>query len=253
MTIIRKSQSDIREMSLAGRIAADALNVLRENLVPGISMAELDAIAEAFLEQRGAVATSKGYKGFPSALCTSPNSMVVHGIPTNYQARSGDIVSLDLGVTLDGFIADTAATYGVGTISESAARLLVTCERALAAGISQARIGNDVSDISNAIQTVTEEAGFSVVRSLVGHGVGHSYHEDPQVPNFRSSHSGPPLVEGMTLAIEPMITAGSHEVWIHDDGWSISTCDGSLSAHFEHTVAITRTGPVILTAPSPKD
>ncbi len=174
--------------------------------------------------------------------------MVVPGIPGAYRAREGDIVSFDIGVTLDGLIGDSAATYGVGEISAEAQRLLDVCKAALEAGIEHARLGNSIGDISEAVQSVTEAAGFSVIRSLVGHGVGRSYHEDPQVPNFVSSYRGPELQEGMTIAIEPMITAGGPDVYIHEDEWSISTADGTLAAHFEHTVAVTATGPRILTA-----
>ena len=173
--------------------------------------------------------------------------MVVHGIPGAVTLADGDILSVDVGVTLDGFVADSAWTFPVGAISAEAQRLLDACRAALDAGIEQARLGNTIGDISKAVQTVTEEAGFSVIRSLVGHGVGRSMHEDPQVPNFVSAQRGPELREGMTLAIEPMITAGDPDVYIHDDEWSISTTDGSLAAHFEHTVAITAEGPRILT------
>jgi methionyl aminopeptidase len=193
------------------------------------------------------VPTFKGYKGYPAATCLSPNSMVVHGIPGKARLADGDILSVDVGVTLDGFVADSAWTFPVGTITAEAQRLLDTCKAALAAGIAQARLGNTVGDISEAVQTVTEAAGFSVIRSLVGHGVGRSMHEEPQVPNFASSHRGPELREGMTIAIEPMITAGGADVYIEDDDWSISTADDSLSAHFEHTVAVTAAGPRILT------
>jgi methionyl aminopeptidase len=194
------------------------------------------------------VPTSKGYKGYPAALCISPNSMVVHGIPTEYRACEGDLVSIDLGVTLDGFVADSACTFAVGDVDPEAQRLLDVGQEALAAGIEQARPGNRLSDISHAVQVVTEEAGFSVVRSLVGHGVGRSYHEDPQIPNFGPPGRGPLLAEGMTLAIEPMINAGGPDVYLHEDEWSISTADDSLSVHFEHTVGITDAGPRILTA-----
>jgi methionyl aminopeptidase len=173
--------------------------------------------------------------------------MVVHGIPGKTKLESGDILSVDVGVTLDGFVADSAWTFPVGTISADAQRLLDTCKAALEAGIDKARVGNTVGDISQAVQSVTEAAGFSVIRSLVGHGVGRSMHEDPQVPNFVSAYKGPELQEGMTIAIEPMITAGGAEVYIHDDEWSISTSDASLAAHFEHTVAVTAQGPRILT------
>jgi methionyl aminopeptidase len=245
--IIRKSPQEIEKMAQAGSLVAETIALVGEQLEPGISMLELDQIAEEHIRSKGGIPTSKGYRGFPAALCISPNTMVVHGIPTEYRAREGDIVSIDLGVTLDGFVADSAYTFPVGEIDPEAQRLLEAGQEALAAGIDQARPGNRLSDISHAVQTVTEEAGFSVVRSLVGHGVGRSYHEDPQIPNYGPPGRGPLLAEGMTLAIEPMINARGPDVEIHDDNWSISTADGSLSAHFEHTVAITESGPRILT------
>jgi methionyl aminopeptidase len=245
--IVRKSRHEIEKMAAAGRLVAETIAHVGEHVEPGVTTGELDRIGEAFIREHGGVPTSKGYKGFPAALCISPNAMVVHGIPGPYRVREGDVVSVDVGVTLDGFVADSAHTFGVGEISEQAERLLEACQAALAAGIEQARIGNRVGDISAAVQQATEEAGFAVVRSLVGHGVGRSYHEDPQVPNFGEPGRGPLLAEGMTIAIEPMITAGRSDVFVHDDQWSISTQDGSLAAHFEHTVAITADGPRILT------
>jgi methionyl aminopeptidase len=246
--ILRKSQAEIEGMARAGDVVADTLALIGEELRPGISMLELDRIAEEHIRERGGVPTSKGYRGYPATLCISPNAMIVHGIPTEYRAREGDVVSVDLGVTLDGLIADSAYTFGVGEISADAQRLLDVCQEALAAGIEQAQVGHHVSDIGHAIQTVVEGAGFSVVRSLVGHGVGRAYHEDPQVPNFGAAGRGPELLPGMTLAIEPMINAGGPNVVMHADEWSISSADGSLSAHFEHTVAITEEGPRVLTA-----
>jgi len=245
--IIRKSQQEIDTMARAGAVVADTLALLEENIQPGVTTAELDALAEEFIRSRGGEPTFKGYKGYPAATCLSPNAMVVHGIPGKAKLENGDILSVDVGVTLDGFVADSAWTFPVGSISPEAQRLLDTCRAALEAAIEQARIGNTIGDISEAVQTVTEAAGFSVIRSLVGHGVGRSMHEDPQIPNFVSAHRGPELREGMTLAIEPMITAGGPDVYIHDDEWSISTADGSLAAHFEHTVAVTAQGPRILT------
>jgi methionyl aminopeptidase len=246
--IVRKSASEIETMARAGAIIAGTLALLRDSLEPGVTMIELDRIGDEYIRSQGGVPTSKGYKGFPAAVCISPNDMVVHGIPGGYRAREGDEISFDIGVTYEGLIADSAATFGVGEIPEAAQRLLAVCEAALEAGIAEARVGNQVADISAAVQSVTEEAGFSVIRSLVGHGVGRSYHEDPQVPNFVSSYRGPELREGMTIAIEPMITTGGPDVYLHDDEWSISTSDGSLAAHFEHTVAVTAVGPRILTA-----
>ena len=245
--IIRKSAEEIETMSRAGKVVADTLALVEEHLQPGITTGELDALAEEFIRSHGGEPTFKGYKGYPAATCLSPNAMVVHGIPGKTKLVDGDILSVDVGVTLDGFGADSAWTYAGGSIAPDAQRLLDACQAALAAGIEQARAGNAVGDISQAVQTVTEEAGFSVIRSLVGHGVGRSMHEDPQVPNFVSSYRGPELKDGMTIAIEPMITAGGPDVYIHDDDWSISTSDGSLAAHFEHTVAVTATGPRILT------
>jgi methionyl aminopeptidase len=245
--IIRKSRAEIEGMARAGALVAETLGYVADLLDPGVSMRDLDAAADEFISARGGVPTSKGYKGFPTALCISPNSMVVHGIPTDYRAQEGDLISVDLGITLDGLVADSAVTLGVGEIESEAQRLLDVCQEALAAGIEHARAGNRLSDISHAIQTVVEDAGFSVVRSLVGHGVGRSYHEDPQIPNFGPPGRGPLLQEGMTLAIEPMITAGGPDVYVHADEWSISSVDDSLAAHFEHTVAITVDGPRILT------
>jgi methionyl aminopeptidase len=245
--IIRKSQAEIETMARAGAVVADTLALLEEHIHPGVTTGELDVLAEEFNRSRGGVPTFKGYKGYPAATCLSPNAMVVHGIPGKTKLENGDILSVDVGVTLDGFVADSAWTFPVGTISAEAQRLLDTCKAALEAGIDKARVGNTVGDISQAVQSVTEAGGFSVIRSLVGHGVGRSMHEDPQVPNFVSAYKGPELQEGMTIAIEPMITAGGAEVYIHDDEWSISTSDASLAAHFEHTVAVTAQGPRILT------
>jgi methionyl aminopeptidase len=245
--IIRKSAAEIEGMARAGELVHETLALCAEMLEPGMTMIELDRVAEEHIRSKGGVPTSKGYKGFPAALCISPNAMVVHGIPTDYRARDGDLISVDLGVTLNGLVADSAVTLPVGQISDAAQRLLDVCQEALAAGIAEAQVENRLSDISHAVQVVVEEAGFSVVRSLVGHGVGRSYHEDPQIPNYGPPGRGPLLQEGMTLAIEPMITAGGPDVYVHDDDWSISSVDDSLAAHFEHTVAVTSEGPRILT------
>ena len=246
--IIRKSTQEIETMARAGAVVADAVALLEEHIQPGITTGELDAIAEEFIRSQGGKPTFKGYRGYPASICTSPNDMIVHGIPGPYALGEGDVLSVDVGVTLDGFVADSAYTFPVGEISPDAERLLDSCRSALAAGIEQCRAGNHVSDISHAIQAVTEEHGFSVVRSLVGHGVGRAMHEEPQIPNYGEPGRGAALARGMTFAIEPMITAGGADVVVHDDGWSISTEDGSLSAHFEHTVAITEDEPRILTA-----
>ncbi len=247
--IIRKSPAEIEAMARAGELVADTIALLGEHLLPGITTGELDQIADDFIRRHGGLPTSKGYRGFPAATCISPNSMVVHGIPGEHRVTEGDLISVDVGITLGGLVADSAYTYGVGEIDHEAQRLLEVGKEALAAGIEQARAGNRVGDISHAIQEVVESAGFSVVRSLVGHGVGRSYHEEPQIPNFGEPGRGPLLQSGMTLAIEPMITAGGPDVYLHDDEWSISTEDGSLAAHFEHTVAVAKDGPPrVLTA-----
>jgi methionyl aminopeptidase len=246
--IVRKSPREVDGMAEAGAIVARTLELLRENIRPGVRTRELDDLADEFIRSEGGVPTSRGYKGYPAAICISPNDMIVHGIPGRYRLNEGDIVSCDVGVTLDGLIADSCVTFPVGEIDPDAQRLLDVCQAALAAGIEQARLGNRVGDISHAIQEAVEEGGFSVVRALVGHGVGRSYHEEPQVPNFGLPGRGVQLVEGLTIAIEPMITAGSSQIVVADDGWSISTDDGSLAAHFEHTVAVTADGPRVLTA-----
>jgi methionyl aminopeptidase len=245
--IIRKSAREIEQMEGAGRIVVRTIELLGEHVKPGVTTQELDEVADEFIRSQGGIPTFKGYRGYPASICTSPNSMVVHGIPGPYRLREGDILSVDVGVTLGGFVGDSAFTFPVGEISDEAQRLLDAGQAALAAGIEQARPGNHLSDIGHAVQTTTEQAGFSVVRSLVGHGVGRRMHEDPQIPNFGEPGRGPLLQAGMTLAIEPMINAGGPEVYLHDDEWSISTGDGSLSAHFEHTVAVTEEGPRILT------
>ncbi len=234
-------------MARAGELVAETIALMGEHLQPGITTGELDRIAEDFIREHGGVPTSKGYRGFPAATCISPNAMVVHGIPGEHRVEEGDLISVDVGITFNGLVADSAYTYGVGEIDPEAQRLLDVGKQALLAGIEQARPGNHVGDISHAVQEVVEGAGFSVVRSLVGHGVGRSYHEEPQIPNFGQPGRGAPLQPGMTLAIEPMITAGGPDVYLHDDDWSISTQDGSLAAHFEHTVAVTDDEPLILT------
>jgi methionyl aminopeptidase len=245
--IIRKSAQEIERMARAGEVVADVLALLGERARAGVTTEELDAVADEFIRSRGGSPTFKGYRGYPASICTSPNDMVVHGIPGRYALTEGDVLSVDVGVTLDGFVADSAYTFPIGEVSTESERLLEGCKAALSAGIEQCRSGNRLSDISHAIQAVTEEHGFSVVRSLVGHGVGRSMHEEPQIPNFGEPGRGPLLSPGMTFAIEPMINAGGPDVVIHDDEWSISTADGSLSAHFEHTVAITEDAPRILT------
>jgi methionyl aminopeptidase len=249
--IIRKSEREIEKMAAAGAVVAETIAHVGSLLAPGVTTEELDAAAGAFIRARGGIPTSEGYgvegREFPKAICISPNEVVVHGIPGAYVVEEGDLVTVDVGVTLDGYIADSAYTFGVGEIEPEAQRLLDVAQEALAAGVAEARVDNRVGDISHAVQSIVEGAGFAVVKSLVGHGVGRYYHEDPHIPNFGQPGRGPRLSEGMTIAIEPMITAGGSEVTVADDGWTISTVDRSLSAHFEHTVAVTADGPRILT------
>jgi methionyl aminopeptidase len=245
--IIRKTPAEIDRIAEAGALVAETIAHVGEQMSPGLTTGELDKIADRFIRSHGGVPTSFGYKGYPAAICISPNAVVVHGIPGRHRVQEGDVITIDVGVTLNGYIADSAYTFAVGRVDAETQRLLDAGQDALAAGIAQAQLGNRIGDISHAVQEVVEAAGFSVVRSLVGHGVGRHYHEDPHVPNFGLPGRGPRLSEGMTIAIEPMITAGGPEVYLHQDGWTIITEDGSNAAHFEHTVAITSDGPRILT------
>ena len=245
--IILKSPEQIEEMAVAGRIQARCLQMLRSKCRPGVTTDELDRAAERFIASQGAEPSFLGYRGFPGSICASPNSMVVHGIPGEYALRRGDILSLDVGVTKDGWVADAALTVAIGEISPEAEQLLKTTEAALHAAVEQARPGNHLSDISHAVQKRVEADGLSIIRSLVGHGVGRDMHEDPQVPNFGEPGRGPELEPGMVLAIEPMVNAGGPEVRLGDDNWAVYAADGSLAAHFEFTVAITEDGPRILT------
>jgi methionyl aminopeptidase len=246
--IIRKSLSEIEKMARAGKVLRGCLDLLGRAIEPGVMTKELDRLAETYIRDKGGVPTFKGYRGFPGSICASPNDMVVHGIPGKLRLKEGDILGVDVGVTMEGYIADAAETFAVGEISEEASRLLRVTKEALMLGIEQCVVGNRVGDISHAVQTRAEAGGYSVVESMVGHGVGRDMHEDPQVPNFGPPGQGPELREGMVLAIEPMVNMGGYEVEMGEDGWAIYTRDGSLSAHFEHTVAITKQGPRILTA-----
>ncbi len=246
--IIRKSDSEIEIMREAGRVTARTLRLVGEAVRPGISTAELDAIAEEAIREEGAKAAFKGYHGFPATICASINDEVVHGIPSpTRKLAEGDILSVDVGAIVDGYCGDSAMTFPVGEISEEAKRLLEVTAQSLQAGISKCREGMRLFDISHAVQTVAEDAGFSVVREYVGHGIGQQMHEEPQVPNFGPPGTGPSLKRGMVLAIEPMINAGGAAVRSTSDGWTVVTEDGSLSAHFEHTVAIGPDGPMVLT------
>jgi methionyl aminopeptidase len=246
--IIRKSAREIEGMAAAGAVIAGALALLEESLEPGISMIELDKIADDYIAAHGSVPTSKGYKGFPAATCISPNEMIVHGIPGPYELKDGDVISLDVGVTLKGWVGDSAITVRVGAVPDEATRLLETCRLSLFDAIEACVPGGHLSDVGAAVQARVEGAGFGVVRALVGHGVGRKMHEDPQVPNYGVAGRGPQLAPGMVFAIEPMITAGDHAIQPDaEDGWSIYTADGSLASHFEHTVAVTEDGPLVLT------
>lgn len=234
-------------MREAGRITAKALRVVASAVRPGATTGDLDRLAEEAIRAEGAVPAFKGYHGFPGTLCTSLNDEVVHGIPGARVLREGEIVSVDCGAIVDGYYGDSAMTFPVGEVSEEAKRLMVATRESLEAGIARCVPGMRLYDISAAVQDVAERAGFSVVREYVGHGIGRSMHEDPQVPNYGKAGTGPTLKPGMVLAIEPMINAGRADVRSLDDGWTVVTADGSLSAHFEHTVAITADGPRVLT------
>jgi methionyl aminopeptidase len=244
-----KTPKEIEIMRQSNGLAAQVLQKLREAIKPGIATRELDHLAERLVRAAGAIPAFKGYRGYPASLCVSVDEEVVHGIPGNRRLREGEIVSLDLGTYLNGYYGDAAITLPVGQVSEEAARLLEVTEQSLAKGIEQARDGNRLLDISHAIQSWAEVHGFSVVRDFVGHGIGRNLHEDPQVPNFGTPHQGPRLRPGMVLAIEPMINAGSWEVKVLDDAWTVVTADHRLSAHFEHTIAITEQGADILSRP----
>jgi methionyl aminopeptidase len=245
--IVKKSPAEIEKMALAGAILVETLELIEGKIRPGVRTEELDAVAERFIRSRGAIPTFKGYRGFSGAICASPNAMIVHGIPGRYSLQRGDIISIDVGVTFDGWVADAARTFPVGEVSAEAENLLRATRESLLAGVQQCRAGNRVGDVSHAIQQVAEGAGLSVVRSLVGHGVGRDMHEDPQVPNYGKPRKGPLLEEGMVLAIEPMTTTGRPAVRMAGDGWAIFSQDDSLAAHFEFTVAVTGAGPRILT------
>ncbi len=244
--IILKSEREIALMREANRIVAEILEALKERAVPGTTTLELNGLAEALATERGATCAFKGYRGFPFALCTSVNEVVVHGMPSSYVLKEGDILSLDFGVYHKGFYGDAAITIPIGQVSDEAARLIETTRECLDRAIEKVREGNRLSDISATIQRHAESRGYSVVREFVGHGIGRAMHEDPQVPNYGDPGTGIRLKSGMVLAIEPMVNCGHHGVKILDDGWTAVTIDGSLSAHFEHTVAITDNGAVVL-------
>jgi methionyl aminopeptidase len=238
MIIIRSSR-EIDQLRKANVIVAEVLEKLRQAVAPGVSTSELDQIAEGVILSRGAIPAFKGYRGFPRSVCISINEQVVHGIPDSRKLRDGDIVSIDVGTNLNGYFGDAAVTLSVGEVDREGKRLLEVTEKALSIGIEKARVGNRLFDISYAIQAWVESHGYSVVRDFVGHGIGRSLHEEPQIPNFGSPHQGPRLEKGMIFALEPMVNEGTYEVKILPDGWTVVTADGKRSAHFEHTIAVT--------------
>jgi methionyl aminopeptidase len=246
--IIIKNSSEIAKMGIAGKILAKTMKEVSGSMVAGkSSLIELDELAEKIILAEGGIPSFKGYRGFPASACISVNNRVVHGIPDGYVIQEGDIVSLDFGVIWDGWHADSAWTFPVGEISDTARRLMNVTKESLYQGIARAKIGNRIGDIANAVQTYVEKNGYSVVRDLVGHGIGQNLHEEPSVPNFGKPRKGAVLRAGMTFCIEPMVNEGTAGVLTLDDDWTIVTEDGKLSAHFEHTVAVTGDGPLILT------
>jgi methionyl aminopeptidase len=244
--IIRKTPAELDRMAAAGAVHAKTMKLVADAIREGVTTKQLDEIAEEYIRSQGGVPSFKGYRGFTGSICASPNDMVVHGIPGPYTLRGGDIISVDIGVTLDGWVSDGACTFGVGTITPLAQSLLDVTEQSLFDAVEQCRPGQRLGDVGHAVQSRVEAAGFAVVRSLVGHGVGRDMHEDPQVPNYGDPGRGPKLEEGMVIAVEPMTTAGRQQVRMADDGWSVYSQDGSLAAHFEFTIAVTADGPRIL-------
>jgi methionyl aminopeptidase len=245
--IVRKTPEQVEKMAASGRILTRCLAMLAGKARAGLTTKELDVAAERFIRSQGAEPAFKGYRGFPGSICASPNSMVVHGIPGAHELKRGDVLSIDVGVIKDGWVADAAITIPIGPIGPEARKLLEVTQAALLAGTEQMSPGNHLGDVSAAIQRTVEIEGLSIIRTLVGHGIGREMHEDPQVPNFGEAGKGPVLEEGTVLAIEPMVNAGSALVRMGDDGWAVYSQDGSLAAHFEFTVAVTADGPRVLT------
>ncbi|HEY5023459.1 MAG TPA: type I methionyl aminopeptidase [Acidimicrobiales bacterium] len=246
---MRRNAEEIAKMRRAGRVVAEMHETTREAAKPGVTTAELDAVAREVLERRDAKSNFLHYRGYPAVICTSPNDMIVHGIPGDYALEEGDILSIDCGAIIEGYHGDAAFTMGIGEVSAEAARLIDTTERSLWAGIEQLRSGNRLHEVGRAVQDVAESAGFSVVREYVGHAIGTAMHEEPQVPNYWPGQGGPMLKAGMVFAVEPMVNAGGPGTRVLEDGWSVVTTDGRLSAHFEHTIAVTEDGPEVLTLP----
>src|SRR5579864_9003309 len=246
---MKRSADEIAKMRRAGRVVAEMHAKVRDAARPGVTTAELDQVARQVLEERGARSNFLNYHGFPAVICTSPNDTIVHGIPGNYRVKDGDILSIDCGAIIEGYHADAAFTMPVGRVTPLAQRLMEVTERSLLAGIEQMEDGRRLHDIGRAVQEVVEAAGFSVVKEYVGHAIGTAMHEEPQVPNYWPGRPGPTLRTGMVFAVEPMVNAGEEGTILRDDGWTVVTADGSLSAHFEHTIAVTEGGPEVLTLP----
>ena len=244
---MRRSPDELAKMRRAGRVVAEIHEATRAAIRPGVTTAELNEVAAAVLEKRHARSNFLGYHGFPAVICTSPNDMIVHGIPGDVVLHEGDIISVDCGAIIEGYHGDAAYTTGVGEISAEARRLIEVTERSLWAGIDQLVVGNRLHEVGRAVQRVAEAAGYGVVREYVGHAIGTAMHESPQVPNYWPGTPGPTLKSGMVFAVEPMVNVGSYDTYMLDDGWSVMTADGSLSAHFEHTIAVTDDGPEVFT------
>jgi methionyl aminopeptidase len=245
---VRRTADELAKMRKAGKVVAEMHEATRAAIRPGVTTLELNEVAAAVLAKRGARSNFLNYHGFPAVICTSPNDMIVHGIPDGYTLREGDIISVDCGAIVEGYHGDAAYTAGVGEISPAARRLIEVTERSLWAGIDELVAGNRLHEVGRAVQNVAEAAGYSVVREYVGHSIGTEMHENPQVPNYWPGTPGPALKEGMVFAVEPMVNVGSYETYVLDDGWGVMTADGQLSAHFEHTIAVTPNGPEVFTA-----
>ena len=244
-----RNKDELAKMRKAGKVVAEMHEATRAAIRPGVTTSQLNEVAAAVLEKRGARSNFLNYHGFPAVICTSPNDMIVHGIPGTYRLVEGDIISIDCGAIIEGYHGDAAYTAGVGTISDLAQKLIEVTERSMWAGIEQLRIGNRLHEVGRAVQDVAEAAGFSVVREYVGHAIGTAMHESPQVPNYWPGTPGPTLKEGMVFAIEPMVNVGTYDTYVLEDGWGVMTQDGQLSAHFEHTIAVTDNGPEVFTLP----
>lgn len=248
--IVRKSQGELETMREGGKITAGCLAALARAVKPGVTTAELDELADSYIRERGGKPEFKGYQGFPRSICASPNAMIVHGIPGDYTLQEGDIISIDAGTRFEGFVSDSAVTVRVGRVSDEVEGLLTTTQECLEAATQQMRPGNKLGDVGHAIQSIAEGRDYGVIRDLVSHGVGRQMHEEPQIPNYGKPGTGTRLLSGMTFAIEPMISLGTYEILLdEEDGWSIYTADGSMAAHYEHTIAVTDDGPWVLTAP----